>query len=398
MPRPKHQRQVCLVQKHQRQVQSHGFPKTPGPPAKQMPHQGQKRKMQETIVPVNVYARQAARPAQGAVPAKGAVPQQGAVPAKGAVPAQGTSSQPPPPPPPPPPQTGKPPSRSAVNISAQVVRRAQEKVDQAKLAVARALESHHAQFVRRQTSSKDTHNGITHYIILLLLKSVWHGITDFVSKHKKLTSFPTLTWLCWKRKGGRLVKNWNFMKHDLRKTELALNSAPIDWTNWLTNEEVESILMFNLNLMIPTGHQPWDPDAQKLKFHDYEKLLKSINGEAGQKLVTTANGDQKPALQACPGDFEWDNWIQKSKGEMVELACLNFFHRMQKIQYKIKFHDREFLEDIRENGLRVRQDDSGAEGQDEGEAEGEQKSPPQKSWPQNRQDWWSQDRWDQNHW
>ena len=433
------------------QNQSHGFPKTPGPPAKQMPvvpakqtptapahpypHPGQKRKMPETTVPVNVLARQeyadlgvwstgsAARPAQGAVP-------------QGAVPAQGASSQAPPPPPPPPaPQTGvavgtqeqsraitnrwrkpdKPPSKSAVNISAQVVRRAQEKVDQAKLDVACALESY-AQFARCKTSSKDTHNGITHYIILLLLKSVWHGITDFVSKHKMFEHFPNQTWLQWKRKGGRLVKNWYFMKHDLLKTELALNSAPIDWTNWLTTEEVESILMFNLNLMIPTGYQPWDPDAQKLKFHDYEKLLRWINEEAGQKLVTTVHGDKKPALQACPLDFEWDNWIQKSKGEMAELACLNFFHRMQNLQYKIKFHDREFLDDIRENGLRVRQDDSGAEDQDEGETEGEQKSPPQKSWPQNRscqyswsqdrwsQDkWWhrnswSQDRWDQNHW
>ena len=122
--------------------------------------------------------------------------------------------------------------------------------------------------------------------------------------------------------------------------------------------------------------------------------------EAGQKLVTTANGDQKPALQACPGDFEWDNWIQKSKGEMVELACLNFFHRMQKLQYKIKFLTQEFLDDIRLNGLRVQQDDSGAEDQDEGEAEGEQKSPPQKSWPQNRscQDSWSQDSWSQDRW
>ena len=200
------------------------------------------------------------------------------------------------------------------------------------------------------------------------------------------------------------MKNWYFMKNNLSKNELALNSAPIDWTNWLTTEEVESILMFNLNLMIPTGHQWWDPDAQKLKFHDYEKLLKWINKEAEQKLVTTANGDKQPALQACPLDFEWDNWIQKSKGEMVELACLNFFHRMQKLQYKIKFHDREFLDDIRQNGLRVK-DDSGAEDQDEGEAEGEQKSPPQQSWPQNRscqyswsQDSWSQDRWSQDRW
>ena len=206
-------------------------------------------------------------------------------PGKGAVPSQGAAStvpkplnipsQPRPPPTPPPcapchshpwRNNGKPPS--AVNIPSQQVKEAEDKVELARRCLAEALQSRALNrcdnVVRRHISSKDTHNGISHYIILLLLKSVWHGITDFICKHKP-HEFPALTFKKWKRKGGRLVKNWHYMRQELGKTELALDSNPICWTEWLSTDDVAKIISYNLELIIPPGNQV-GPDGWKLKF------------------------------------------------------------------------------------------------------------------------------------
>ncbi len=137
----------------------------------------------------------------------------------------------------------QPPSKNAVNIPAEEAEEAQENIKLAHREVVSALQSHH-NVVRPRTSIKDTHNGITHYIILMLLKSVWHGITDFVSKHNSLNWSPQLPWSKWKHKGGRLAKNWDFIKENLEKRELPLNSPPIEWTTWLTAEDVEWTFQF----------------------------------------------------------------------------------------------------------------------------------------------------------
>ena len=108
---------------------------------------------------------------------------------------------------------------------------------------------------------------------------------------------------------------------------------------------------------------------------------------------------KKKALEACPDDFTWPNWIEKSKNEMLEIACLNFFHRMKKLQYNISFLTQPSLEEIRNNGLKVK-DDSAAEDAEDGDEQGEAETESLRSQDKRSSDTWrsTDSSWSQGKW